>query len=76
MKRNNGISREDPQALEKLQSKLETLKASQEKMKAVNAYYRKNQTLKDCPYLTAAEIDSVTENMRRLYPIHDKPYPS
>ena len=76
MKTKNGISREDPQAVEKLQAKLDACKASQEKMKAVNAYYRKNETLKDCPYLTAEEIESVTENMRRLYPIHDKPYPS
>lgn len=76
MKMKNGISREDPQAVEKLQAKLDACKASQEKMKAVNAYYRKNETLKDCPYLTAEEIESVTENMRRLYPIHDKPYPS
>ena len=76
MKRNNGISREDPQALEKLQSKLETLKASQEKMKAVNAYYRKYETLKDCPYLSAKEIEIVEENFKRYYPLHDKPYPS
>ena len=76
MKRNNGISREDPQALEKLQSKLETLKVSQEKMKAVNAYYRKYETLKDCPYLSAKEIEIVEENFKRYYPLHDKPYPS
>ena len=76
MKHHNGISREDPQAVEKLQEKLDKRKASQEKMKAVNAFYRKHQTLKDCPYLTKEEIEEVTENIKRFYPIHDKPYPS
>lgn len=76
MKSNHGISREDPQAVEKLQAKIAACKASQEKMKAVNAYYRKHETLKDCPYLSKDEIEEVTENFRRYYPIHDKPYPS
>lgn len=45
-------------------------------MKAVNAYYRKHETLKDCPYLTKDEIEEVTENFKRFYPLHDKPYPT
>ena len=76
MKHHNGISREDPQAAEKLRAKIDACRASQEKMKAVNAYYRKHETLKDCPYLSKEEIEEVTENFRRYYPIHDKPYPS
>lgn len=74
MKHHNGISREDPQAVEKLRAKIDACRASQEKMKAVNAYYRKHETLKDCPYLSKEEIEEVTENFRRYYPIHDKPY--
>ena len=37
---NGGISADDPNAIEKLQAKLEKLEATQEMMKAVNAYYR------------------------------------
>lgn len=40
-----GISADDPQAVSKLEKKLEKLEASQELMKAVNAYYRKHGTL-------------------------------
>ena len=45
-----GISADDPQAVQKLEKKLESLEKSQETMKAVNAYYRKHKTL------TAARI--------------------
>lgn len=40
-----GISADDPQAVQKLEKKLESLEKSQETMKAVNAYYRKHKTL-------------------------------
>ena len=40
-----GISADDPQAVQKLEKKLESLEKSQETMKAVNAYYRKHNTL-------------------------------
>lgn len=43
-----GISADDPQAVSKLEKKLEKLEASQELMKAVNAYYRKHGTLDGC----------------------------
>jgi len=50
---NTAISSDDPEAVEKLQAKLDGLQAEQSMMKAVNAYYRKHKTLDDCPDLTA-----------------------
>ncbi len=49
---NTAISSDDPEAVEKLQAKLERLQADQARMKAVNAYYRKHKTLDGCPGLT------------------------
>ena len=49
---NTAISSDDPEAMEKLQSRLEDLQADQAMMKAVNAYYRKHKTLDGCPELT------------------------
>ena len=39
-----GISADDPRAVAKLESKLASLESTQEKMKAVNAYYRKHKS--------------------------------
>ena len=44
-----GISADEPGAVDKLKAKLERLEAFQDKMKAVNAYYRKHKTLDGCP---------------------------
>lgn len=49
---NTSISSDDPEAIEKLQSRLEALQEWQAMMKAVNAYYRKHRTLDGCPELT------------------------
>ncbi len=49
---NTAISSDDPEAVEKLQAKLEGLQAEQAMMKAINAYYRKHKTLDGCPELT------------------------
>lgn len=42
----------DENAVELLEEKLESLTDAQERMKAVNAYYRKHKTLDGCPELT------------------------
>ena len=42
--KNTAISSDDPEAIAKLTEKLESLKAAQELMKSVNAYYRKHGT--------------------------------
>ncbi len=54
-----GISADDPQAIQKLEAKLEKLQAAQETMKAVNAYYRKHKTLDGCPALSAERIEAM-----------------
>lgn len=47
-----GISADDPNAVVKLESKLVDLEKSQETMKAVNAYFRKNNTLDGCTLMS------------------------
>lgn len=42
----------DENAVELLEEKLEKLTDAQERMKVINAYYRKNKTLDGCPELT------------------------
>lgn len=51
-----GISSDDPNALEKLKGKLESLEKLQAVMKEVNAYYRKHKTLDGCPHLSEGQI--------------------
>ena len=58
-----GISADDPNAIDKLQAKLEKLEATQEMMKAVNAYYRKHKTLEGCPHLSQKSIEAFQSGM-------------
>ena len=71
-----GISADDPQAIQKLEAKLEKLQSAQETMKAVNAYYRKHKTLDGCPNLSAERIEKMKGEMSSQWHIEDKPYPS
>lgn len=71
-----GISADDPQAVQKLEAKLEKMQAAQDTMKAVNAYYRKHKTLDGCPNLSAESIEKMKSEMSSQWHIEDKPYPS
>ena len=71
-----GISADDREAVEKLETKLERLKADQEHMKAVNAYYRKHKTLEGCPALTPEGIAELQASMSRDWHKNPVPYPS
>ncbi len=71
-----GISADDPAAVDKLKAKLAGLEAFQEKMKAVNAYYRKHGTLEGCPQLSAEEVDKLKAGMARSWRADSKPYES
>ena len=71
-----GISADDPNAIQKLQSKLEGLQQSQETMKSVNAYYRKNKTLDGCPDLSADQINRLKADMSRSWRPEPKPFES
>ena len=69
-----GISADDPAAVDKLKAKLAGLEAFQEKMKAVNAYYRKHGTLEGCPQLSAEEVEKLKAGMARSWRADSKPY--
>ena len=71
-----GISADDPQAVSKLEKKLEKLEASQELMKAVNAYYRKHGTLDGCPHLTEKGIENLKADMASGWHYEKKPFQS
>ena len=71
-----GISADDPQAVQKLEAKLEKLQAAQDTMKAINAYYRKHKTLDGCPNLSAESIEKMKAEMSSQWHIDDRPYPS
>ena len=69
-----GISADDPQAVQKLKKKLESLEKSQETMKAVNAYYRKHKTLDGCPYLSSEQLEKLKADMTSSWHLGDKPF--
>ena len=62
-----GISADDPNAIDKLQSKLTKLEKSQDTMKAANAYYRKNKTLDGCPNLSPEQIQKLSSDMENRW---------
>lgn len=58
---NTAIRSDDPDAVEKLEAKLASMQAAQERDKARNAWYRKHKTMKGCPGITdedAAKADA------------------
>lgn len=71
-----GIMSDDENAVAKLESKLHALEQAQEKMKAVNAYFRKNKTLDGCPLLTAEEIETAKAEMSRGWRVNGMPFQS
>ncbi len=71
----NPISREDPNAIEKLAIKLGECERLQDMMKEVNAYYRKNGKIIGCPCLNEKQARNLEESMRCRYPMHTQPYP-
>lgn len=70
------ILSDDERAVEMLENKLENLEKVQEKMKKVNAYYRKNKTVDCCPELTDEEIEQLKIEMTNRWHYEDKPYMS
>lgn len=63
----------DNDAIERLEQKIKDLTDLQEKMKAVNAYYRKHKTLNGCEVLTETEIRLLTAGMASFH-LEDKPF--
>ena len=62
---NRVISSDDPNAIQKLQDKLEMCEKSQKYMKEVNAYYRKNGTCEGFPGMEAARAARLDESVRQ-----------
>lgn len=73
---NKVIYSDDAMAIEKLEAKIDNLKELQEKMKAVNAYYKKNKTLKGCELLTEDEAMKVLNDIQyhSWYPVPYAPF--
>ena len=71
-----GIRQDDPQAIPKLQKKLDGLVKAQETMKAVNAYYRKHGTLDGCPHLSPDNIENLKADMASSWHYERKPFQS
>ena len=73
---NRDISSDDPNAIQKLQDKLEMCEKSQKYMKEVNAYYRKNGTCEGFPGMEAARAARLDESVRQAYSWDKQPFPS
>ena len=71
-----GIRQDDPQAIPKLQKKLDRLVKAQETMKVVNAYYRKHGTLDGCPHLSPDNIENLKADMASSWHYEKKPFQS
>ena len=61
---NTAISSDDPEAIAKLTEKLERLTKAQERMKAVNAYYRKHGTCCGMDGMTDEEADKIDQAVK------------
>lgn len=72
----SGIRSDHPHALEQLEQKLKKLEASQQFMKDVNAFYRKNGTLEGCPVLKAEQAEKIKASMAQSWHPQSKPFPS
>ena len=68
-----GISADDPQAIQKLEKKLESLTKAQENMKAINAYYRKHKSLDGCPLVSPERAQRLISEMASYDRV---PYPA
>ena len=74
--KNNIISSDDPQAIEKLTEKLQKCEKEQDFMKKANAYYKKNGTTKGCDGISdklAAKLDA---RVQESYSWDKQPFPS
>ena len=73
---NKVIYSDDAMAIEKLEAKIDNLKELQSKMKEVNAYYKRNKTLKGCELLTEEEAITIMNNIQyhSWYPVPFAPF--
>ena len=62
---NQPILSGDAQAIEMLEEKLESLTELQDRMKAVNAYWRKHKTVEGCPELSVSNTKARLERLKK-----------
>lgn len=73
---NTAISSDDPEALNKLEVKLSKLQSAQERDKALNAYYRKNKTVKGFPGISDEEAERADKELSEMREAIRRPIPS
>jgi len=73
---NTAISSDDPNCIEKLEEKIETLKIKQEYAKAINAHYRKNGTCKGFRDITEERAEKLDKSIKESYSWEQRPFPS
>lgn len=74
--RNTAISSDDPEAIAKLTEKLEGLKQSQEFMKAINAFYRKNGTCHGMEGLSEEQAEELDQDVKNGPSWVNVPFPT
>lgn len=72
---NKVIYSDDAMAIEKLEAKIDSLTELQNKMKEVNAYYKKHKTLEGCEILTKEEMIDRLRTME-MFTYYGQPYPA
>lgn len=73
---NKPISSDDPEAVEKLQEKLNAQEKTQEYMKRVNAYFRKHDTALGCPGVSDEQAAKMDEAVLNGYSWEKTPFSS
>lgn len=71
-----GIRSDDANAIERLEKKLASLQEEQEKMKLINAYYRKHKTVEGCPGLAPEQVAEIKLQMASGWRVDEKPFPT
>ncbi len=74
MMQNHVIYSDDPQAVEKLQAKLDKLTAMHAHMKEINAYFRKHATALGCPGLSDEDAAKLDRRVQEGYSWEKQPY--
>ena len=71
-----GIRSDEPNALEKLQEKLNKLEEKQQFMKTVNAFYRRHKTLEGCPVLSEESAKEIQIERGKDWHLSPSPFPA
>ena len=74
--RNTAIFSDDPEALTKLNKKLESLQVAQTRMKQINAYYRKHGTCQGFHGLSDEQAEKLDDRVRNGYSWEKAPSPA